>query len=136
MRTVRRQWNRDPFISARRDGAACLPAVAATWFTARPLRVNFGVAAGMRCGLPLAGAQCCFQFPAQTLGFLFQALDLFAQPLVFLLCSIQLSFRNKLDALRLLVCGGPAHWAHPTLPHPKPRPLSTKTLRWPSSDAA
>src|SRR5260370_15936636 len=135
MRTVRRQWNCDPFIYARRDGAACLPAVATARFAAWALRIGFWVAPPMRGRLTLAGTQRCLQFPAQTLGFLFQALDLFAQPLVFLLCSIQLSFRNKLDALRLLVCGGPANWSHPTLRYPKPRLLSSKTFRRPISEA-
>src|SRR6266545_3248657 len=80
----------------------------------------------MRSGLSLAGAQRCFQFPAQAFGFLFQALDLLAQPLVFLLRSIQLWFRNKLNALRLLVCGGPTNWSHPTLRYPKPHLLSSR----------
>ena len=106
MRAALRQWNRDPFIHARRDGTARLPAVAAARFAARPLRVGFWCAARMRRGLTLAGTQRCFQFPAQAFRFLFQALDLFAQPVVFLLRPIQLSFRNKLDALRLPVSGG------------------------------
>ena len=115
MRAALWQWNRDPFIHTRRYGTARLPAIAAARFAAWPLRVGFWCAARMRCGLALAGAQRGFQFPAQTFGFLFQPLDLFAQPLVFLLRSIQISFRNKLDALRLLICGGPADWSHPTL---------------------
>ena len=115
MRAALRQGNRDSFIDARRDGTASLPAIAAARFAAWPLRVGFWGAARMRCGLALAGAQRGVQFPAQTFGFLFQPLDLFAQPLVFLLRSIQISFRNKLDALRLLTCGGLADWSHPTL---------------------
>ena len=93
-------------LSAERAGAR---------FAAWPLWVGFWCAARMRCGLALAGAQRGFQFPAQTFGFLFQPLDLFAQPLVFLLRSIQISFRNKLDALRLLIYGGSADRSHPTL---------------------
>jgi hypothetical protein len=62
-------------------------------------------------GLTLAGTQRGFQFPAQTLGFLLQALDFFAQPVVFLLRSIQLSFGNELDAFRVPVPG----WFHPNL---------------------
>jgi hypothetical protein len=87
-------------------------------------------------GLTLAGAQRCFQFPAQAFGFLFQALDLFAQPLVFLLRSIQLAFRNKLNALRLLVCGRPTNWSHPTLRYPKPCLLSSKIFGRPISEAS
>ncbi len=41
MRAVIRQGNRDAFIHPRRDGAACLSAVAAARFTARSLRVGF-----------------------------------------------------------------------------------------------
>ena len=103
MRAALRQGNRDSFIHARRDGTACLPAIAAARFAAWPLRVGFWFAARMRCGLALAGTQRCFQFPAQTFRFLFQTLVLFAQPVIFLLRPIQLSFRNKLDALRLPV---------------------------------
>jgi hypothetical protein len=66
-------------------------------------------------GLTLAGTQRCFQFPAQTLGLLLEAVDLFAQPLVFLLCSIQLSFGNELDAFGVCVPRGPSRWFHPTL---------------------
>src|SRR5439155_16302459 len=126
MRAALWQWNHDSFIHSRRDGTARLPPIAAARFAAWPLWVGFWCAARMRRGLTLAGTQRCFQFPAQTFGFLFQSLDLFAQPLVFLLRSIQLSFRNKLDALRLLVCGGPANWSHPTLRYPKPYLLSSE----------
>src|SRR5207248_1799970 len=76
MRAVLRQWNRDPFIHARRNGTARLSAIAATQSTAWALRVAFWCAARMRRRLPLAGAQRCFQFPAQPLGFLFQMLVL------------------------------------------------------------
>jgi hypothetical protein len=69
----------------------------------------------MRRGLTLAGTQRGFQLPPQTFGFLFQALNLFAQPLVLPLRSIQIPFRNKLDAFRLTVYGGPANWSHPIL---------------------
>jgi hypothetical protein len=69
----------------------------------------------MRCSLALAGAQRCFQLTAQPLGFLFQTLVFFAQSLVFPLRPIQLSFRNEVDALRLLVYAGPANWSHPPL---------------------
>jgi hypothetical protein len=34
----------------------------------------------MRCRLPLAGSQSRFQFPAQAIGLLFEALVLFLQP--------------------------------------------------------
>src|SRR6266849_4376360 len=61
MRTVRRQGNRDSFIHARRDGTACLPAIAVTRFAARSLWVGFWCAARMRCRLPLADAQRGFQ---------------------------------------------------------------------------
>ena len=64
MRAALRQRNRDSFINVRRDGAASLPAIAAGWFAAWPLRVGFWCAARMRCGLALAGAQRGFQFPA------------------------------------------------------------------------
>src|SRR5216683_6805461 len=57
MRAVLRQCNRDPFIHARRDGAACLSAVAAARFAARPLRVGLWVAPRMGRGLTLAGTQ-------------------------------------------------------------------------------
>ena len=76
----------------------------------------------MRSGLTFAGAQCGFQFPAQTLGFLLQALVFLLQPLLlltqslqFLLCPIQLPFRNELATFRRIVCGGPDNWFHPTL---------------------
>ena len=115
MRAALRQWNRDPFIHARRNGAARLPTVAAARFAAWPLRVGFWVAPRMRGGLTLAGTQRCFQFPAQPLSFLFQALVLFSQPVNFLLRPVQFSFRNKLDALRLLVSAGRPDWFHPTL---------------------
>ena len=134
MRAVRWQCNRDPFIDARRDGAACLSAVAAARFAARPLWGSFWCAARMRSGLPLAGAQRCFQFPAQAFGFLFQALDLFAQPLVFLLRSIELLFRNKFNALRWLVCGEPTNGFHPTLRYAKPHLLSSKIFERPISE--
>src|SRR6266849_1016462 len=60
IRAVRRQWNRDLFIHALRNRAACLPTIAAARFAAGPLRVGFRIAARMWCGLPLAGAQRCF----------------------------------------------------------------------------
>jgi len=56
MRAALRQGNRDPFIHARRNGAACLPAVAAARLTPWALRVGFWCAARMRCGLALACA--------------------------------------------------------------------------------
>ena len=115
MRAALWQWNRDSFIHARRAGTACLAAIAAARFAARPLWVGFWCAARMWCGLAFAGAQRGFQFPAQPLGFLLQTLVLFAQPVIFLLHPIQFAFRNKLDALRLLVCGKPANRFHPTL---------------------
>jgi hypothetical protein len=65
--------------------------------------------------LTLAGAQRRFQFSTQTLRFLLQTLDLFAQLFVFPLRPVQLPFRNELDAFRWLVCGWPANWFHPTL---------------------
>ena len=110
-----RQRNRDSFIDARRGGAAGLPAVVAAGFAAWALRVGLGCAARMWLRLTLAGTQRRFQFPTQTLRFLLQTLDLFAQPLVFLLRPVQLPFRNELDAFRWLVCGGSANWFHPTL---------------------
>jgi hypothetical protein len=134
MQAVRWQCNRDPFIYARRDGTACLSAVAAARFAARPLWGSFWCAARMRSGLPLAGAQRCFQFPAQAFSFLFQALDLFAQPLVFLLRSIELLFRNKFNALRWLVCGEPTNGFHPTLRYAKPHLLSSKIFERPISE--
>jgi hypothetical protein len=66
----------------------------------------------MRRRLALAGAQRGFQFPAQTLGFLFQALVPFPQPVNFLLRPIQILLWNK----RLLVCDGPNDSSHPSLP--------------------
>ena len=84
MRAALRQRNRDR--SSTRAGMGGKPAGhsggldcglgAAGWFWC---------AARMRCGLALAGAQRGFQFPPQPFGFLFQPMDLFAQPLVFLL---------------------------------------------------
>jgi hypothetical protein len=136
VRAALRHWNRNPFIHARRHGTARLPAGAAARLTAWPLWVGLWCAARMRRGLTPAGTQRCFQFPAQTFGFLFQALDLFAQPLVFLLRSIQLSFRNKLHALRLLVCGRPANWSQPTLRYPKPYLLFSKIGSPQESDKA
>ena len=115
MRALIRQRNRDAFIHPRRDGAACLSAVAATRFTARSLRVGFQPAPRMGRRLTLGSTQSCFQLPAQAFRFLFQALDLFAQPVVFLLRSIQLSFGNELDALGLWVSRRPSRWFHPTL---------------------
>jgi hypothetical protein len=76
MRAAPWQWNCDPFIHARRDGAAGVPAVAATGFAARAPRIGFWVAPRMRRGLTLAGAQRGFQFPAEAFSFLLQALDL------------------------------------------------------------
>ena len=115
MRAALWQWNRDSFIHARRDGTARLPAIAAARFAAWPLWVGFWCAARMGCGLALAGAQRGFQFPAQTLRFLFQALVVFAQPVIFLLHTVQFAFRNKLDPLRLPVSGALAKRFHPTL---------------------
>jgi hypothetical protein len=69
----------------------------------------------MRCGLALACAQRSFQFPVQALRFLFEALVLFAEPVILLLHPIQFAFRNKLDAFRLPVCSGLANRFHPTL---------------------
>src|SRR5260370_509014 len=89
------QGDRDSFIHARWDGTARLPAIAAARFAAWPLWVGLWYAARMRCGLPLARAQRCLQFPAQPLGFLLKTVDLFAQPVIFLLHPVQLSFRNK-----------------------------------------
>ena len=43
--------------------------------------------------------------------------------------STQISFRNKLDAFRLPVCGGPANWSRPTPPYLLPRLLSSKIFR-------
>ena len=77
MRAALRQGNRDPFIHARRNGAARLPAVAAARFAAWTLRIGFGIAPRVRRGLALAGAQRGFQFAAQTLSFLLQALVFF-----------------------------------------------------------
>src|SRR5712691_4554781 len=115
MRAVIRQGNRDAFIHPRRDGAACLSAVAAARFTARSLGVGFRPAPRMGRGLTLGSTQSCFQLPAQAFRFLFQALDLFAQPVVFLLRSIQLSFGNELDAFGVRVSRRPSRWFHPTL---------------------
>src|SRR5438132_8206411 len=56
MRAVRRQWNRDSLIHSRRNRTAPLPAIAPARFAPRSPRVGFRFAAGMRCGLPLAGA--------------------------------------------------------------------------------
>ena len=67
MRTALRQWNGDPFIYALRDWTARLPAVVASGFAARRLRIGFGAAPRMRGGLALTGAQCGFQFSAQPL---------------------------------------------------------------------
>src|SRR5262245_3838650 len=74
MRAALRQWHGDTFIHPPRSGAAGLPAVAPAWFAPRALRVGFGCTARMRRGLTFAGAQRGFQFPAQTLGLLLQAL--------------------------------------------------------------
>src|SRR5512132_3439173 len=66
MRAAPRQWNSDPFIRPRRNGAARLSAIAAARLASRPLRACFDVAARMWRRLTLAGTQRCFQFPAQT----------------------------------------------------------------------
>ena len=115
MRAALWQGNRDSFIHARRGGTARLPAIAAARFAAWPLRVGFWCAARMPCGLALAGAQRGFQFPAQTFGFLFEALVFFAQPVILLLHPIQFALRNKLDAFRLPFSGALAKRFHPTL---------------------
>jgi hypothetical protein len=39
----------------------------------------------MRCRLPLAGSQSRFQFPAQTIGLLFEALAFLLEPIVLFL---------------------------------------------------
>src|SRR5579863_3621035 len=114
MRTVIRQGNLDAFIHARRDGAACLSAIAAARFTAGSLRVGFRPAPRMGRGLTLGSTQSCFQLPAQAFRFLFPAFNLFAQPVVFLLRSIQLSFGNELDVFRVRVSRRPSGWFHPT----------------------
>jgi hypothetical protein len=115
MRTVIRQGNRDAFIHPRRYGAARLSTVAAARFTARSLRIGFRPAPRMGRRLTLGSTQSCFQLPAQTFRFLFQALDLFAQPVVFLPRSIQLSFGNELDAFGVRVSRRPSRRSHPTL---------------------
>ena len=69
----------------------------------------------MRRRLTLAGSQRGFQLPAQAFRFPLQALDLFAQPVVFLLCSIKLPFGNEIDIFRLRLCRRPSRWFHPTL---------------------
>src|SRR5262245_22158639 len=70
MRTALWQGNRDPFIDAPRNGAACWPAVAAPRFAAGALRIGFGVAARVRCGLTFTGAQGGFQLATETFRFL------------------------------------------------------------------
>ena len=122
MRTALGQRNPDPLIHARRDGAACVAAVAAAGFAARAIRFAFGCASRMRRRLSLAGAQRGFQFPAEAFGFLLQALRfpseplvLFAQMLVFLLGFIQVAFGDKVAALNMLVYSGAATRFHPTL---------------------
>jgi len=111
MRAALWQWNGDSFIHARRE----VPTVPPAGFAAWALRMGFRIAARMRCGLALAGAQGGFQFATQTFRFLLQALDFMAQPFVFLLRLVRLTLRNELDALTLLMCSGPADWIHPTL---------------------
>ena len=112
MRTVIRQGNLDAFIHTRRDGAACLSATAQRpdLFTGS-LRVATAPANGAR---PDALRT---QRPnlTQAFRFLFPALDLFAQPVVFLLRSIQLSFGNELDLFRVRVSRLLSGWFHPTL---------------------
>src|SRR5260370_7903910 len=67
MRTVRRQWNRDPFIYARRDGAACLPAVATARVAAWPLRIGFWPAPPLRVPLTATAPHPSPHFPPHTL---------------------------------------------------------------------
>ena len=56
MRAALRQRNRDPFVHARRDGAARLPAIAAARLTPWALRVGFWYAPRMWRRLTFAGA--------------------------------------------------------------------------------
>src|ERR1041384_7367560 len=71
-----RQGDRDSFIHARWGGTARLPAVAPAGFAAGAPRIRFWLAPRMRGSLTLTGTQRRFQFPAQPLRFLFQALVL------------------------------------------------------------
>src|SRR5207248_7317782 len=64
MRAVLRQWNRDPFIHPRWNGAARLSTIALARLAARPLWVGFRVTPRMRRALTLASAQRGFQLPA------------------------------------------------------------------------
>ena len=72
------------FIDARREGAAGSSAVSATGFPAWGLGVRFQFSARMWCGLSLARPQRGFQFLAQPLDLLLQALA-FLLPLLVLL---------------------------------------------------
>jgi hypothetical protein len=115
MRAPLREWNCNPFIHACRNGAACLPTIAAPGFAARALRIGFRVTPRVRCSLTLTGTQRGFQFSPQPLRLLPQAFVLFAQPLVFLLRPVQFPLRDKFDAVGLPVCVGRADRFHPNL---------------------
>src|SRR5207249_3467623 len=82
-RAALRQRDVDPFIEARRNGAAGASAVGATGFPAWGLGVRFQFPARMRRGLSLAGPQRCFQFLAEPLDLLPQAVAFLLQALTF-----------------------------------------------------
>jgi hypothetical protein len=120
MRAALRQWNRDPFIHPRRNGAARLSAIAPARLAPWPLRVDFRIAARMWRRLTLAGTQRCFQFPAQPFGFLLEALGFPLKPiilppelLVLLLRPFQLSPGDKVDGFSWFVTRRPPNWSHP-----------------------
>src|SRR5947208_16220896 len=89
-RAALRQRDVDPFIEARRNGAAGSSAVGATGFPAWGLGVRFQFPARMRRGLSLAGPQRCFQFLAEPLDLLPQAVAFLLQALTFPLPSLVL----------------------------------------------
>jgi hypothetical protein len=82
-RAARGQRDVERFIDARRDGAAGASAVSAAGFPAWELGVRFQFPARMWCRLSLARPQRCFQFLAEPLDLLLQAVAFLLQALTF-----------------------------------------------------
>jgi len=99
--------NLDLFIDASRNEMARWPAVIPARLAPRPLGTALESAARMRSRLALVASQRGFQFLAQPLHclsqallFLIQALHLFAQLLVLALRTVQVLLGNILDLSR------------------------------------
>jgi len=111
IRALFRQGNRDLLIDASGNGTARPPAVFPARLTPRPLRTALESSPRMRSRLALAGSKRCFQFLAQPLVLLSQALNLFSQSLVLALRPVQVLLGNEFEGFRWRV--GVCAWSHP-----------------------